>query len=80
RTSNHVSYVSNHFDETNQDDRFNESARSQKSGAQEASSPPITRFTIPAQSDRRQQSKKLAQSVSIPHHHSSSSIDQQTRY
>ncbi|CAF3411768.1 unnamed protein product [Rotaria socialis] len=80
RTSNHVSYVSTHFDQTNQDDRLNENARSQKSSTHETSSPPITRFTIPAQFDRRQQSKKLVQSVSIPHHHSSSSLDQQTRY
>ncbi|CAF0738605.1 unnamed protein product [Rotaria sordida] len=79
-TSNHIDSVVTHLDETNQNDQTIESIRSQKVIIRETSSPTTTRFTIPPQSDRRQQSKKLVQSVSIPHIQVSSSIDQQTRY
>ncbi|CAF3464792.1 unnamed protein product [Rotaria sp. Silwood1] len=79
-TSNHVESLVRPLNETNQNDRTIESVRSQKFTKHEISSPTMTRFTTPSQSDRRQQSKKFVQSVSIPHIQTSSSIDQQTRY
>ncbi|CAF3507731.1 unnamed protein product [Rotaria sp. Silwood1] len=79
-TSNHVESLVRPLNETNQNDRTIESVRSQKFTKHEISSPIMTRFTTPSQSDRRQQSKKFVQSVSIPHIQTSSSIDQQTRY
>ncbi|CAF2977960.1 unnamed protein product [Rotaria sp. Silwood2] len=79
-TSNHVDSVITHLNKTDQDDQTIESVRSQKLTTRETSSPSMIRFTTPPQSNRRQQSKKLVQSVSIPHIQASSSIDQQTRY
>lgn len=51
-----------------------ESVRSQKSTA-----PSTVRFTTPPQSGRQQQPKKVAQSVAVPQHRSSPSIEQQTK-
>ncbi len=66
--------------EPNQYDLIVGSVRSLRSSTRETSSPTLTRFATPPQSARRQQQPiKVVQSVSVPHNHPSSSIDQHTR-
>ncbi|CAF1422790.1 unnamed protein product [Adineta steineri] len=68
------------LDETNPYDQIVASVRSQKSTGRRPPSPRTNRLPTPPQSSRRQQQPvKLIQSVSIPHHRTSSLIDQQTK-
>ena len=79
-TSYRVHSQLSHQNETNYDDPKTESVRSQKFISREMSSPTITRSTISSETDQRQQSKKLLQSLPIPQIRALTSIDQRTRY